>query len=97
MTRTIDRLCVGGPHAGRRYLPLQGSNTLRVAIMPEYGLFVGTFLVPDRAKAETFEYIAQEFHTPQGKIVFWVPRTQTPLETVTLLTECYERYPRIVR
>ncbi len=47
-----------------------------------------------RADAAVTHYRAEKFFTPQGDVTFWVPRDQTPLQTITVLLECYERAMR---
>jgi hypothetical protein len=36
-------------------------------------------------------YRAETFHTPQGDVEFWVPHGQTPLESITMLLDGFER------
>jgi hypothetical protein len=83
MSDRKSMLCVGGPRAGKRYTILHGSGF----VVP-----VSEDLQSDRpASIELRSYRAEVFHTPQGDVSFWVPAGQTPLETITLLLETYER------
>jgi hypothetical protein len=87
-------LCVGGPEAGRRYHAARGSG-FRVAVrgpLPPLNL---SEAVAAEVSHEIVSYRAEYFHTPQGDVTFWVPEGQTPLETMTILLECYERAGRV--
>lgn len=92
MTDHISMLCIGGPHSGQRFA-VRGGNGFRVAVSP-------CTSVGDPTKSESVtvaftDYRAEFFHTPQGDVSFWVPVGQTPLQTLTILLEVYERAERI--
>ncbi len=86
-------LCVGGPLAGRRYAPESKTGftvparTYTAADDPASSEFRPNKTID----AELVRYRVEPFHTPQGSVSFWVPERQTPLETITLLLETYER------
>jgi len=84
--RTRPLLCVGGPLAGERKTILYGDRLLgeeRVAFA-QFNPRLATHYV---------EYRRQIFGTPQGDLSFWIPVGQTPMETMRLLCEAYERSP----
>lgn len=87
-------LCVGGPRSGQRYAILHGAG-FRVPVQqpaPEIDDPTSENYRPNNpVKVEFTDYRAELFHTPQGDVSFWVPAGQTPLETITLLLESYER------
>jgi hypothetical protein len=86
-------VCVGGPRSGQRFAILDG-NGFRVPVQIEQGSAADPFspdYQPNRpVNVEFTDYHAEQFHTPQGDVSFWVPVGQTPLETITLLLEHYE-------
>lgn len=84
-------LCVGGPHDGRRMAILHG-NGFRVPTTEEIPRDVRLEYDQPIAKASTrfVDYRAEIFTTPQGEVSFWVPKEQTPLETITRLLTVYE-------
>lgn len=86
MTNRKSMLCVGGPRAGQRYAILHG-NGFRVPITDPAPIGDTSVAV----EVKWADYRAEPFHTPQGDVEFWVPAGQTPLETITLLLESYEK------
>lgn len=87
MSNHKSMLCIGGPRARERYAVLHGTG-FRVPVPERLSV---TDPVGDALKVEYFDYHAEVFHTPQGDVSFWVPVGQTPLETITMLLEAYER------
>lgn len=85
-------LCIGGPRAGRRYAILHGTG-FRVPIAEQIPVDPAGQERED-VKIEFADYRAEVFHTPQGEVSFWVPAGQTPLDTITMLLEAYERSPQ---
>jgi len=85
-------LCVGGPRAGERFESHHGSG-FRVPILRELPDAISTDYrsIKETVEIAFTDYHEQTFHTPQGDVSFWVPIDQTPLETITLLLEAYER------
>lgn len=93
MSENKSMLCVGGPLAGKRRAILYG-NGFVVPVLKDADL-AATHLPVDDPKATTdfvrVGYRSEVFRTPDGDVSFWVPEDQTPLETITLLLETYEK------
>jgi hypothetical protein len=86
-------LCVGGPHAGKRYMAPKDQDWFRVAIAPQ--LSAQDFDPNKEDKAitiQTVDYRRESIHTPDGRVSFWVPHDQSPLTTMKMLLGAYEEY-----
>lgn len=81
-------LCVGGPLAGLRYEAAPGSG-FAVPVITDR-TFVNSYNEV-QPEFERHEYRRETFHTPQGDVSMWIPAGQTPLQTITMLLETYER------
>jgi hypothetical protein len=88
-------LCVGGPRSGQRYAILHGSGfKVPVTRAQESEQIKHS---SDPYKVEIVDYRAEHFNTPQGEVSFWVPAQQTPLQTITLLLEAYEKIHSVLK
>lgn len=86
-------LCIGGPLMGQKRAVLHG-RCFSVPIADP--LPVGPMDLSAATEIMTVEFVnyrSGTFGTPQGYVEFWVPEGQTPLETITMLLEAYERSP----
>ena len=86
-------LCIGGPLAGQRHATHKESGFLYPI---KEDIAANDQSHPDWQPNEPVaavvgRYREDRFHTPQGDVSFWVPQDQTPLETITMLLESYER------
>jgi hypothetical protein len=68
-------LCVGGPHAGRRYDAKPGTGFV-VPVLKESAALYPMRL--DETTVEHVEYRSEIFRTNDGDVSFWVPAGQTP-------------------
>lgn len=84
-------LCVGGPLAGQRFSSEhEYFKTVDRPTLNSAALFLDDPVVIKTVEEVT--YRREFFHTPEGMASFWAPATQTPLESITLLLETYERW-----
>lgn len=85
-----SHLCVGGPLSGRRYLA-KSEHGFTVPLRPEISLKAQPHNAVDGITVETMQYKRDTFHTTDGDISFWVPNDQSPLQTMTILLDSYEK------
>lgn len=89
-------LCVGGPLSGRRFEAERGTGFTVPVAKPET---TSDPEAEDYRPNATVEYVnhhykAETFHTPQGDVEFYSPHTQTPLESITILLDGFEKSSR---
>lgn len=86
MNETKTMLCVGGPLAGRRQVVLNGTG-FRTPVIENRSIASDEDIV----KVATTDYREEVIHTPEGAVSFWSPVGQTPLESLRLLLDGYEK------
>ena len=92
MTEHKLMLCIGGPSAGKRVDAQPGAG-FRVPVQTEHNYsdpHSEDFQPNKKIDIIDVYYRSETFHTPQGKVSFWTPADQTPLETIIMLLESYE-------
>jgi hypothetical protein len=90
-SKRMSYLCIGGPLAGRRY-EVQVSDRFSTPAFRFFAPALSNETTPDSSTTlEIVDYHEQVFHSPEGAVSFWVPFGQTPLQTIELLLEAYER------